>query len=186
GSKPDVLAPQTGKVIAVQRGVVDARGRYVIVRGSDAAFLVQHLDSIPAGIKVGKKVRLGRKIGVMGSSTTLANPQLHLHFEVHPHPRKGNNTLNDILRARSAVDPEDFYPAHGQPKPWERPGEGITMRVKHKSRHLVMRSYHENRKTVAALRPAGFRVRTVLSTWRGWTITRANRYYPTSRLTKEK
>src|SRR5690606_26047213 len=169
GSKPDVLAPQSGRVIDVQRKVVNARGLYVMIRGADADFLVQHLDSIPKNIKVGKKVRLGQKLGVMGNTSTV-KIALHLHFEVHVNGR--------------AVDPEDFYPRHGQPTPWERPGEGVRMKVKFKSRHLLLRSYFEDRKTVAALRPGGFRINTALSTWKGWTITRANRYYPTSRLTK--
>lgn len=179
----DVLAPQSGKVLAVQRKVADARGLYVIIRGTDADFLVQHLASIPSGIKVGKKVRLGQAVGVVGATSTL-KLAAHLHFEVHPHPKSGTNALADILRARTAADPEKFYPKHGQPKPWERPGEGVVMRVKHKSKHLVMRSYFEDRKTVAALRPGGFKVKTVLSTWGNWTITKANRYYATSRLEK--
>lgn len=188
GSKPDVLSPVAGTVLAVQRSVVDARGRYVIITGPDADFLVQHLDSIPSGIRKGKKVRIGRKIGVMGNSAKRpagADPiAIHLHFEVHPHTKAGRaNSLDDILRARTAVDPEKFYRKYRQPFPWQRPGEGVTMTPKFKSRHLRLVAYEHDRKTVFKYRKAGFKIKT-LSTWRGWTITKAGKFYATARLKK--
>lgn len=92
--------------------------------------------------------------------------------------------MSEILSSAYAVDPEKFYPEHKQPKPWVRPGEGIAMTTKHKSRHVDLKCYEEDRKTIFKYRKAGFKITTVLSTWRGWTITEAAKFYPTARLKK--
>lgn len=185
GSKPPVLAPQAGRILSVHRTVTNARGKYVILRGADADYLVQHLDKIPLGIIKGRKVKIGKKLGTMGNTSTLA-VGIHLHFEVHAHPANGTNTVAQILAGTRAVDPEKFYPAHGQPRPWERPGEGEVFRPKFRNRHLRLAVYKPNRKKVHKLRKASWRFTSVLSTWAGWTILRNGTFVRTARITKEK
>src|SRR5690606_2477728 len=146
GSKPAVRSPVSGKVIAVQRTSINARGQYVIVRGPDASFLVQHMERIPTKIVKNKKVKIGQILGYMSNTAKGVNIAIHLHFEVHKHPKGRTLSVSEILSSAYAVDPEKFYPEHKQPKPWERPGEGIAMTTKHKSRHVDLKCYEEDRK----------------------------------------
>lgn len=167
---PVVRSPVTGKIVAIQRTAKNARGLYIDIQDSRAVYRLQHLKSIPKALKVGDTVRIGKNVGRMGNSGTLKGMAIHLHFEV----RVGGR----------AVDPEKFYKDNGQPNVHAQPGNGVVMTTKHKSRHLLLIGYDADRKTILKRRRAGYKITNVLSTWKGWTITRNGNFYATSRLKK--
>lgn len=167
---PVVRSPVTGKIVKIVRTQNTARGRYIDIEDSRAVYRLQHLKSIPSALKEGMTIKIGRNVGRMGNSGTLKNMGVHLHFEVRVKGR--------------AVDPIKFYKENGQPEVHVQPGNGVVMTTKHKSRHLLLIGYDVDRKKILKRRRAGYKITNVLSTWKGWTITRNGNFYATARLKK--
>jgi len=173
GPNPIVRSPVSGTVVHVQRATVNARGLYVDIKDAKGSIhRLQHLKSIAKTIKTGGKIRIGRKIGRMGNSSTLKNMAEHLHYEVHV--------------SGKPVDPEKYFADNGQPNIHLRPGEGVVMTPKFNSRHLQLKLYDDDRKTVVKRRNAKYKYKNVLSTWKTWTVLRSGRFVATARLKKAK
>ena len=103
--------PDTHKGLHVKDRVT---GNYVNIRAKDGWLVIyRHLkaNSIPANIQKGSSVRMGDKVGVMG--TTGQSSDVHLHFEVR-NP-KGEAINPELLMAGSITQPTPAPPQTQSP-----------------------------------------------------------------------
>ena len=106
----DILARCGKKILAARPGrvrVVDYQGsgagNYVVVKGRDYDYVYMHMLRKPA-VREGAKVRVGQKLGVVGS--TGRSSACHLHFEMWSKP--------GWYRGGGIVNPKPFL------KRWDR------------------------------------------------------------------
>ncbi len=91
----DVTANCGSPLVAVRSGTVlktvydpVLRGHYVVIKGraERRSYLYAHLTRAPA-VRVGQKVRAGRRLGTVGQTGNAAGTPCHLHIEVRSRGR---------------------------------------------------------------------------------------------------
>lgn len=96
-----VIAPGDGKVIQVINGAVDCNpgesdrsvgvGNTVIIDHENGEYSVLcHFKSGSIAVKVGNRVKKGRKLGLCGNSGNTSQPHIHYHLQDHPLMHRAN------------------------------------------------------------------------------------------------
>ena len=99
----DIVGMDDKNVYAIADGVVEsvnahgkAYGKHVCIKHSDGMVsLYAHLASV--AVKVGQRIKVGQKVGVMGATGNASGA--HLHLELHQrryrYPAKGSSPLTE-------------------------------------------------------------------------------------------
>lgn len=107
----DVLVRTGSNVVASGDGVVEEAGfnptfgKHVVIKHPTTGYktLYAHLSEISSGIRSGKKVKRGERIGLSGNTGRSTGP--HLHYEVHD---EEGNPLNPVLFFAPSMTPERY------------------------------------------------------------------------------
>ena len=165
GSKVRIHAPQAGTLTVVNRRAHPTAGKYVVLDiGGGVRLRFLHLRSIPKALRVGKKVRVGRRLGVMGKTGAVTG--IHVHLEV--------------IASGTAIDPQPWFHRRGVTLGTSRGvGRYRVDKAKVGKSRLLARATPVTGK-VLHRRKAGFTFRAIERVYAGgrwWLVTRHGRFY---------
>lgn len=87
----DVMAPLGAPAVAVTDGEITlvkmggestTAGNYLTLKGKSACYKYMHMETI--SVKEGQKIKVGERVGTIGSSGNADAGAEHIHFQLHP------------------------------------------------------------------------------------------------------